>query len=196
MRVGITGIFASGKGTVCEMFRQRGAEIIDTDILARDAVVPGSTGLGLIIKEFGSDFISDDGSLKRREFADHIFADSSRVGRLNSILHPIILDMVFTLSSDKDKIYMVNTPLLFESGFNRHMEKTVVVTASEAQVLERGKKRDRISEKEIKDRLKYQIPLNEKIKLADYVIDNSGSIHNTDRQVEETWKILKALLKK
>jgi len=85
---------------------------------------------------------------------------------------------------------MVNTPLLFESGFDKYMEKNIVVTAGNDQVLVRGSKRDNISPEEIKERLKHQIPLNQKVKLADYVIDNSGSIENTKRQVADIWNIL------
>ncbi|MCP4132695.1 MAG: dephospho-CoA kinase [bacterium] len=192
MRIGVTGIFASGKGTVCELFGELGAEVIDTDIVAREIVEPGSTGLNEIINEFGKGFILEDGTLDRRRFANSIFTDKGKVSRLNSITHPIILRKVLEQSTP-GKIYMINTPLLFESGFNDHMEKNIVVIANNDQVIDRGIKRDAITEKEIKERLKYQIPLNEKVKLADYVIDNSGTRENTKRQVEELWNILKEI---
>ena len=86
---------------------------------------------------------------------------------------------------------MVNTPLLYEAGFDRHMDKNIVVVARSEQVVARGIERDGISAEEIKQRLEHQIPLNEKMKLADYVIDNSGAIENTRRQVIELWNTLK-----
>ncbi len=189
MKVGVTGIFASGKGTVCEMFRELGAEVIDTDIVAREIMEPGQEGLKRLVEVFGGDFINSDGTLDRRGFANSVFGDDEKVRVLNSITHPAILKIVNERSSGSG-IYMINTPLLFESGFDREMDYNIVVTASENQALSRGSQRDKISEDEIKERLKHQIPLNEKIKLADYIIDNSGSIEQTKRQVTDLWNIL------
>lgn len=189
MRIGVTGIFASGKGTVCEMFRELGAGVVDTDIVAREIMEPGSAGLKKVVEEFGDSFILSDGTLDRRGFANHVFTSAEKVRRLNEITHPVILGIVMERSSGEG-IFMVNTPLLFESGFDKYMEKNIVVTAGNDQVLDRGSKRDNISPEEIKERLKHQIPLNEKVKLADYVIDNSGNIDNTKRQVADIWKIL------
>lgn len=189
MRIGVTGIFASGKGTVCGMFSELGAEVIDTDIVAREIMEPGQDGLNRIIEKFGPEFINSDGTLDRRGFANSVFGDDEKVKILNEITHPIIQKIVVERSSG-EKIYMINTPLLFESGFDRIMKFNIVVTAGDSQVLFRGSKRDKISEDEIKERLKHQIPLNEKVKLADYIIDNSGDIEHTKRQVVDLWKIL------
>lgn len=189
MRIGVTGIFASGKGTVCGMFGELGAVVIDTDIVAREIMEPGQDGLKRIVEEFGSDFINSDGTLDRRGFANSVFGDQQKVKKLNEITHPAIQKIVEERSSG-DEIYMINTPLLFESGFDKIMKYNIVVTAGDSQVLSRGSKRDKISEDEIKERLKHQIPLNEKVKLADYIIDNSGIIEDTKRQVVDLWKIL------
>jgi dephospho-CoA kinase len=189
MRVGVTGIFASGKGTVCSMFGELGAEVIDTDLLAREIMEPGSRVLSQLESIFGKNFIDSDGFLKRRELANFVFKNEDLVDKLNSITHPAILDLVDKRSSGSG-IYMVNTPLLFEAGFDKYMDCNIVVTASVDQVIDRGMQRDSISGDEIKERLDHQIPLNEKIKLADYVIDNSGSLEHTKRQVMDIWKIL------
>jgi len=190
MRVGVTGIFASGKGTVCGMFEELGARVVDTDIIAREVVEPGQKGLQRIVDEFGDDFLKSDGSLDRIKFALHIFIDKKKVDILNKITHPIILEIVLK-RSDTSEIYMINTPLLFESGYDTYMDKNITVTADIKQVYDRGIRRDGIGYEEINDRLEHQIPLNEKIKLADYIIDNSGSMENTKRQVLKLWKILK-----
>ncbi|PKL17660.1 MAG: dephospho-CoA kinase [Spirochaetae bacterium HGW-Spirochaetae-5] len=189
MRVGVTGIFASGKGTVCELFRELGAEVIDTDIIAREIMEPGQDGLKSVIEKFGPDFINPDGTLDRRGFANSVFGNKEKVRILNEITHPAIQKIVEERSSGKG-IFMINTPLLFESGFDKIMQYKIVVTAGDDQVLDRGSKRDKILEDEIKERLKHQIPLNEKVKLADYIIDNSGTIEDTKRQVVDLWKIL------
>lgn len=189
MRIGVTGIFASGKGTVCEMFRELGAGVVDTDIVAREIMEPGAIGLRRVVKEFGDSFINSDGTLDRRGFANSVFTSAEKVKRLNEVTHPLIKEIVLERTSG-DGIFMVNTPLLFESGFDKLMEKNIVVTAGNDQVLVRGSKRDNITPEEIKERLKHQIPLNEKVKLADYVIDNSGNIDNTKRQVADIWNIL------
>lgn len=192
MKIGVTGIFASGKGTVCSMFQELGARVIDTDIIARDIVMPDTKGLKSIVKEFGDDILNPDGTLNRRGFANIVFKDALKVKKLNQITHPIILkEMLDICMKDPDRIFMINTPLLFESNFNKFMDKNIVVTAQTDQVLARGSQRDNISENEIKERLKNQISLKEKIKKADYVIDNSGTLENTKRQVIDIWNILK-----
>ena len=192
MKIGVTGIFASGKGTVCAMFEELGARVIDTDIIARDVVEPGTEGLLRLVEEFGPGILAEDGALDRRGFARLVFKDSQSVKRLNAITHPLILRRVTEiLQSDPGAVFMVNTPLLFESGFDRLMDYNIVVTADTEQVLERGELRDNISREEIQERLKNQISLNEKIERADYVIDNSGALENTRRQVVEIWNTLK-----
>jgi len=190
MRVGVTGIYASGKGTVCGLFGELGAQVIDTDILAREITEPGTGTLERIKSEFGTAFIKSDGTLDRRGLANHVFKSTELVKRLNEITHPAIKEAVLKASAGEG-IFMVNTPLLFESGFDGIMECNIVVTAGTEQILERGIKRDDITEEEILERLRHQISLNEKIKMADYVIDNSGSLENTKRQVIVIWKILK-----
>lgn len=190
MRTGVTGLFASGKGTVCSMFAELGAVVIDTDLIAREILEPGSTGLNLIINEFGKKFLDADGNFIRKEFADYVFKDEVKVKKLNEITHPLILDITLKRSSG-GRIYMINTPLLFESGFDKYMDKTITVGSDENQIIQRGNFRDGLSESDIKLRLKHQIPLKEKRKLADYYIDNSGSLDNTKRQVLDIWNILR-----
>ena len=191
MRIGVTGIFASGKGTVCGMFEKLGAVVIDTDVIAREIMLPGSDGLLEVTREFGDSFLNADGTLKRRELADFVFGDAEKVKRLNEITHPIINKHLMERSSG-DGFFMLNVPLLFETGLDKSMDANIVVKAKNEQAIERGILRDNISENEIKARLLHQIPLKEKASLADYVIDNSGSMENTERQVVDIWNILKA----
>lgn len=190
MRIGVTGIYASGKGTVCSMFEQLGAIVIDTDIIAREIVTPPSPVLDTLVQTFGSDILTPDGTLNRRYLAQKVFTDATLVEKLNAITHPAIFHEVMKISSERSTIYMINTPLLFETEFYKYMDKNIVVIANTEQVLKRGVMRDGITEDEIKARLNHQISLKEKMKLADYIIDNSGSLENTKKQVEELWKTL------
>ncbi len=190
MRVGITGSFASGKGTVSGMLEEMGGVQIDTDEISREVTAPRSSGTREIVKAFGERYIDDDGKLLRRELGEHVFASKQLTDKLNGILHPLILKETLR-KSDGDRIYIVNVPLLFESGFDSYMDYTVVVTASFEQSLDRGISRDGLSEKEIMSRMDRQMDLSEKIQRADYIIDNSGKIENTRRQVHELWNILK-----
>ena len=191
MKIGVTGIYASGKGTVCAIFKDLGAKVIDTDVLAREVVEPGTTGLELYVKEFGTGILNPDRTLNRRALASIVFKDPEKVKLINAITHPPIMQKIQTIITNApEKIYMINTPLLFETNFHKYMDYNITVFANNNQVTERGIHRDKITETEIKERLNNQISLNEKIKLADYVIDNSTTIENTKRQVMEIWKIL------
>lgn len=189
MRIGVTGVFASGKGTVCSMFEKLGAENIDTDIIAREIVKQGSPVLKKITDEFGLSILSSDGSLNRPKLAEIVFSDKTKLAKLNNITHPEILRITLE-RSNSNKIYVINVPLLFESGFDKVMDKTILVTASYNQVIKRGIIRDSLTKEDIEKRLQHQISLNEKMKLADYVIDNSNSPENTERQVINLWNIL------
>ncbi len=191
MKIGITGIFASGKGTISAMFGELGAIVIDTDIIVRELQSPGSECLDILAKEFGQEILNCDSSLNRQALSEIVFRDPDKVKKLNSIIHPMVHNRITEIiEKAPDQTYAINVPLLFESGLNKLMDCNILVCADEAQVIERGIKRDNISEDQIRQRLKYQISLNEKKKLSDYVIDNSGTLTNTKRQVEIIWKTL------
>jgi len=191
MRVGITGSYASGKGTVCGFFENLGAKIIDTDIISREITVPGSPCLSLLIDAFGSIYLNEDGSLNRRMLGKFVFADPVRVVQLNAITHPFILKEILEQTADKGSVFMINAPVLIEAGFHTCMDAVIVIKSSDEQSVLRGIKRDGLTEEEIRHRLKNQISLNEKLKIADYVIDNSGTLENTRKQVVTIWNNLK-----
>jgi dephospho-CoA kinase len=190
VRIGVTGSYASGKGTVCAFFEELGGVIIDTDLIAREVVAPGSAALAEIAATFGERFIAAEGNLDRRALASEVFPDAAKTERLNAILHPRILDITLNRSSDTQSIYFINAPLLFESGYDAYMDATILVTARTEQSVERGKKRDNLDKEAISERLNRQFSVNKKRELADYEIDNSGELSETKRQVEKLWKIL------
>jgi len=190
MKIGITGVYASGKGTVCSILEELGAVSVDADLIAREIFEPGNEALEKLINAFGNHILNPDGTLNRAGTAEIVFNDYKKLTILNDISHPIILKIILDRTADESKIFAINVPLLFETGFHVFMDKTVVVTSNQDQILKRGLERDNFDEKKVMLRLKYQIPLNEKIKSADHIIDNSLSIEDTKRQVSELWNIL------
>jgi dephospho-CoA kinase len=187
MRIGITGSYASGKGTVCSFFESCGATVIDTDIIARDLVEPDSPLLNAIIDTFGQQFLNTDGTLKRRELGKYVFSDPEKTNMLNALLHPAILQETLKKSASSGIPYIINAPVLFEAGFDRYMDIIITVSAGMESLINRGKKRDGLTEEEIISRISRQISLKEKEARADYIIDNSGDLENTKRQVIEIW---------
>ena len=159
-------------------------------MIAREIFEPGSEALEKLVNAFGNSILNSDGTLNRAKTAEIAFNDSKKLTILNDISHPIIIKEILDRASDQSKIFAINVPLLFETGLNVFMDKILVVTSNLDQIIKRGMERDNFSEKEVLLRLKYQIPLNEKIKSADYIIDNSLSIEDTKRQVFEAWNIL------
>ena len=190
MRVGVTGNYASGKGTVCEIFREFGASHIDTDIISREVTRPGTEGLQQIVNRFGCEFLLDSGELDRRKLGRAVFTNPSFLSDLTGILYPLILERTLELSRDISKVHMINAPVLFEAGFDRYMDAVIVVSTPVISSIERGKIRDGLSHEEILSRLDNQISLNEKIRSADYVIDNSGTVEQTRIQAEAIWNNL------
>jgi dephospho-CoA kinase len=188
--VGLTGSIATGKSTVSEMFRTLGGEIIDADLLAREVVEPGEPALAQIAEEFGRDLLQPDGSLDRKKLGAIVFGDPARRKRLEQITHPAIRDR-FVRRLDEleargfDGIVFWDAPVMIETGGHKAMEKLVVVATDTETQATRLCARDGIEAAEADRKIKSQMPVAEKAKLADYVIDNAGDRAATERQVRE-----------
>lgn len=183
--LGLTGSFGSGKSTVSEIFRARGVPVIDADELARQAVEPGRPALAELAHAFGPDLLDEAGGLKRRELAARVFADRRALTRLNAILHPVVRAQTLALLARfaAAPLVVVDVPLLFESGMQRLVDRVAVVTITENQRFFRLKRRG-FGEREVTSRLGMQMPQTRKIRLADFIIDNSGTIQATRKQVQ------------
>lgn len=184
--LGLTGSFGSGKSTVASMFEAMGVPVMDADQAARDVVEPGTLGLERVVEAFGHDILGPDGRLDRKKMADRVFSDDAARGRLNSIIHPLVGEqMAAFLSRHRDApLVVLEIPLLLEGGRKAPVHKVVVVTTDS------GKRKERLkasgfTEEEVDARLRAQMPQEEKIKLADYVIRNDGDLESTRRQVRE-----------
>jgi len=193
--VGLTGGIATGKSTVSAMFAQLGAKVMDADLLAREVVMPGQPAHAQIVKEFGPDVLQEDGALDRKRLGALVFADAQRRKRLEEITHPAIRgrqQRILSVYEEEafDGIVIWDAALLVESGGAKGMDRVVVVTADPAAELRRLVERDGFSEEEARGRMASQMPLAEKVKVADYVIDNSGSRAETERRVRELYRAL------
>jgi dephospho-CoA kinase len=188
--VGLTGGIATGKSTVSTMFRALGCEVIDADILAREVVAPGEPALAEIAEEFGRDVLQGDGTLDRKKLGAVVFGDAARRKRLEQITHPAIgarfqQRLTELEARGFDGIVLWDAPVMIESGGYKLMEKLVVVATDEATQGARLRARDAIEAAEAERKIKSQMPVAEKAKLADYVIDNAGDRDATERQVRE-----------
>ena len=188
MRVlGLTGGIGSGKTMVGAMFTELGAELIDADQMAREVVEPGQPALDEIVTSFGRDILLPDGRLDRRTLAAIVFADASARARLNAITHPRIrerMDAAIAARRDRAGVLIVDIPLLFENLRTGVVEKVIVVWVDPQTQMRRLIERGGLTEEEAHQRIAAQMPLDEKRRLADYVIDNRGTPAETRRQVE------------
>lgn len=195
MRLGLTGSFGSGKTTVSEMFRKKGFFVIDADEIAREVTTRGRKGFEAIVREFGEEYLTDEGKLDRKKLAHLVFNDSQSLKKLESIVHPLVRDKELELlrQHDREDLVVVSVPLMYEAGMDSDVDKVAVVAISPERRYERLQKQYGISREEIDRRLRNQMPQEEKIRKADYVIDNNGTEENTKKQVEH---LIKKLLKK
>jgi len=186
--VGLTGSIATGKSTVSAMFAHQGARVIDADLLSREVVMPGQPGYARILEEFGSHLALEDGSLDRKALGSIVFADPARRKRLEEITHPAVGARQQRILSVLDEegfegIVFWDAALLFETGGVSKMDKVVVVSADPETERRRLMVRDGLSEPDARARIASQMPIAEKAKRADHVIDNSGTREETERQV-------------
>jgi dephospho-CoA kinase len=177
---GLTGGVASGKSRVAARFRERGLPVIDADALAREVVALGSEGLSAVVAAFGSEVLASDGTLDRQRLGGIVFNDPAERARLNAILHPRIRDATMARAAELDaqgvRLACYEAALLVENGLADAFRPLVVVAAPRELQRERIQNRDGLSESEADARIGAQLPLDDKIAVADYVIDNTGSL--------------------
>jgi dephospho-CoA kinase len=193
--VGLTGGIATGKSTVSGILRGLGGEIIDADLLAREVVEPGQPALAQVATEFGHDVVTASGALDRKRLGAIIFANPERRRRLEAITHPAIRERFLArLDELAEKgfvgIVVFDAAVMIESGNYKNMDRLVVVVTDDATQMARLQGRDGTDEAENRRKIDSQMPLVEKAKLADYVIDNSGTRDATAEQVRRVFAVL------
>lgn len=187
LTVGLTGGIASGKSAVSNIFRQNGIPVICADELAREVVKPGSNGLREIKAAFGDTVVDIDGTLNRPELARVVFSDPSKRKILEAIIHPRVSSEKERLVKDYWKqgnaIVVVDVPLLFEAGWENAFDLVILVYSPRKLQKKRLLSRDKISPDEASSRLNAQIDIESKKTMADIIIDNSGELEETEKQV-------------
>jgi dephospho-CoA kinase len=182
--IGLTGSFATGKSTVAKMFKSSGVEVIDADMVGRGLIKPGSSVYRKTIRLFGRGIADRSGNIRRPELARIVFSDKKALDRFNRIIHPaIIREIKRRVKSSVEKVVILDAPLLLEKKLDMITDGVIVVKASLDKQIRRAQKRSAISKSEIIARIQSQIPLKKKLGLADFIIDNNGTIGNTRKQV-------------
>ncbi|ALX48333.1 dephospho-CoA kinase [Lentibacillus amyloliquefaciens] len=195
--IGLTGSIASGKSTVSLMFDDFNIPVIDADKISREVVMPGEKAYEQIVETFGEGVLYDDKSLDRKKLGAIVFENEEKRQQLNNIVHPAVREKMIerrdAFAASGEKSVVLDIPLLFESKLTHFVDKTVVVYVDEGVQLERLMERDGYSEEEAYQRINAQMPVKEKAALADAVIDNNDSKHDSCRQLESllrAWDVL------
>jgi len=186
---GLTGGIGTGKSTVARRFRARGLPVLDADELAREVTAPGSEGLAALARELGRGVLTPAGALDRAAVARLAFADPAVRRRLEAVTHPRVRalrrERLAELERAGEPLACNEVPLLVEVNLTEELRPLVVVAASESHQIERAVARDRSSTEAVRARIAAQLPLREKIALADHVIDNDGSVAETLARADE-----------
>jgi dephospho-CoA kinase len=193
--LGVTGNIASGKSTVAKEFELRGAVVVDADQLAREVVAPESATLGALAETFGDQILKADGRLDRERLGEIIFTDAEARQHLNAIVHPAIAELaVERLQELRQRadipLIVYEAPLLFEAGAEGRVDKILVVKIAAEEQLKRLMARNGFDEATAQARMAAQMDQQEKIKRADFIVDNSGSLEETCLQIDALWQQL------
>lgn len=193
--IGLTGGVATGKSTVAQMFTQCGAIVIDADALAREVVQPGKPAWRDIVRQFGKEILNPDQTINRQALGSIIFRHPTKRRRLERIIHPRVAREQQRLTqaaakTDPNAVVIYDVPLLFEAGIDKRVRKIIVVTADQQTQIERLKKRNGLSRAEALRRIRSQMPLAKKTRMADLVIDGTAPRAVGRRRVQEAFVML------
>lgn len=176
MVIGITGSFGSGKTTVARIFKSYGATVIDADKIAHQIIKPQSPLYRKIVKALGKGILKKDRTVNRKKIARIVFKNRPLLKKLQRLMHPqIICEIKKQIQKARTKIVVLDAPLLIEAGLRKMLDKLMVVTIKRKEQIKRIQQRTGLSNAEILSRIKSQIPLSVKVRMADFVIDNSGT---------------------
>ncbi|MBE3569285.1 MAG: dephospho-CoA kinase [Bacillales bacterium] len=187
--IGLTGGIASGKSTVSSLLKEKGYTVIDADAAAKIVVQPGEEAYNKIVNAFGKEILLENGEINRRKLGDLVFRNEQKRLQLNSIVHPAVRKQMLLEKEqairDGKQTVILDIPLLFESGLTWMVDKTIVVYVDGSIQLERLMKRNGLDKEDAEIRISAQMPLEEKVKKADAVIHNNGTIAETKQQLEQ-----------
>jgi dephospho-CoA kinase len=193
--VGLTGGIGTGKSTVARMLEKRGAVVFDADVLARQAVAPGTPGFDQVVERFGPNVLAPGGGLDREALASIVFSDPAARRDLEGIVHPEVRRMFAEGCEeyrDSDRVVVFSAPLLVETGMHTAFDLLIVVSAPVATQIERLMRDRGMAERDVQARIAVQLPLEAKAEVADILVDNEGTLEDLERRVELVWRDLDA----
>jgi dephospho-CoA kinase len=191
--VGLTGGIGTGKSTVARMLEKRGAVVFDADVLARQAVAPGTPGFDQVVERFGPNVLAPGGGLDREALASIVFSDPAARRDLEGIVHPEVRRMFAEGCEeyrDSDRVVVFSAPLLVETGMHTAFDRLIVVSAPVATQIERLMRDRGMAERDVQARISAQLPLEAKAEVADVLVDNEGTLEDLERRVELVWRDL------
>jgi len=194
-RIGLTGGIATGKSHVASKLKEAGVPIVDADVLAREVVAPGTSGLAAVRKRFGPDAVRRDGTMDRVRIAQIVFKDKRARLDLEAIIHPAVqraVDDFFAQLPKRTPFAVADVPLLYETKREGQFQEVVVVACPRDVQLMRLMERNKMSKEDAERRLGAQLPIDQKVKKATHVIRTEGTFEETDAQVAELIKKLSA----
>lgn len=192
LRVGLTGGIASGKSTIARMFASLGCITIDADQIVARLYQPGEAGHEALVRTYGAGILLPDRTIDRRKLADLAFASDESAKALNTLIHPLVVAEEARLMEDtRDGIVMVEATLLIESGGKERYDRIVIVDVDPATQLARAIGRG-MSREDAERRIAHQLPRTERLRYADYVIDNSGDMHAAEAETKRVFEALRS----
>ncbi|MDX6356203.1 MAG: dephospho-CoA kinase [Streptomyces sp.] len=193
LTVGLTGGIGAGKSEVARLLASYGAVLVDSDVIAREVVEPGTEGLAAVVAEFGEQILTADGRLDRPKLGAVVFADDQRRGALNAIVHPLVGRRAAELqqAAGPDAIVVHDVPLLTENGLAPMYDLVIVVDADPATQLDRLVRLRGMTEDEARARIAAQATREQRLAVADVVIDNGGPLERLEPRVRAVWEQLR-----
>lgn len=189
--LGLTGSFGSGKTTVARIFRSYGAKIIDADKIAHRLIKPQTKIYKNIINTFGKDILKKNRTIDRKKLARIVFHNKHLLKKLNRIVHPKVIRLIKEkINTSPGKVIILDAPLLIEAGLKKMVDKLIVVTITRERQIERISKKTGFNRPDILKIIKAQIPLRNKVRLADFIIDNSQTVEKTKKQIKQIRRLL------
>jgi len=184
--LGVTGSLGSGKTTVARIFKKLGAKVVDADRIAHRLMCPQDKVYRRILHCFGKGILKSDRTIDRHKLASFVFARKKSLRALDQMTHPEIIRMIKKeIRSSPKRLIILDAPLLLEAGLDKAVDKIIVVTAKRSQQIKRLQEKGTFSRTDILKRLRQQLPLKNKVRMADFVIDNTGTIRETEKQIKK-----------
>ncbi len=198
LKVGLTGGLACGKSFVGEALQSMGCLLVQADQLGHEVLAPGGEAYDTVVREFGSEIVSENGEINRRALAAQVFGSPDRLARLNALVHPPVVrreeEVIAEFARrEPNGIAVVEAAILIETGSYKRFDRIILVTCREDQQVERAMRRDGASLEDIEARISRQMPLEEKRKYADFVINTAGDKEDTLRQTRAVFDALRRI---